>query len=146
MGKKIYLDACALNRLSDDRAQARIAAEAVAVENILRMVFLAEVEWSASVALEREIGRNPDREKRNDALALLSHAGQLADLTQAVKARAELLHAAGYGAFDALHLAYAEADGVVALLTTDDRFIKQAGRGLGIPLVLVMNPVDWLRR
>lgn len=132
-----------MNRLSDDRAQARIADEAAAVENILRMVFLGEVEWSASVALEREIGRNPDREKRNDALALLSHAGELVGLTLAVRERAEFLHAEGYGAFDALHLAYAEADGVEALLTTDDRFIKQAGRGLGKPLVVVVNPLDW---
>jgi len=63
-----------------------------------------------------------------------------------MKERAKVLHAAGYGAFDALHLAHAEADGVEALLTTDDRFIKRAQRGLGNPLVRVVNPVDWLRR
>jgi len=143
---KIYLDACVLNRLSDDRTQARVAAEAEAIENIFRMILLGSVEWSASVALEREIGRNPDRDKRNDALALLSYAGELHEIAEIVKERAKELHAVGYGAFDALHLAYAEADCVDALLTTDDRFIKKAGRGLGNPLIQVMNPVDWLRR
>jgi len=143
---KIYLDACVLNRLSDDRTQARVAAEAEAIENIFRMILLGGVAWSASVALEREIGRNPDRDKRNDALALLSYAGELHEIAEIVKERAKELHAVGYGAFDALHLAYAEADCVDALLTTDDRFIKKAGRGLGNPLVQVMNPVDWLRR
>jgi predicted nucleic acid-binding protein len=143
---KIYLDACVLNRLSDDRAQARVAAEAEAIENIFRMILLGNVEWSASVALGREIVRNPDRDKRNDALGLLSYAGELREITEAEKERAKELHAAGYGAFDALHLVSAEADGVDALLTTDDRFIKKAGRGLGNPLVQVMNPLDWLRR
>jgi predicted nucleic acid-binding protein len=143
---KIYLDACVLNRLSDDRTQARVAVEAEVIENIFRMILLGSMEWSASVALEREIARNPDRDKRNDALGLLSYASELREIAEAVRERAKELHAAGYGAFDALHLAYAEADGADALLTTDDRFIKKAGRGLGKPLVPVMNPVDWLRR
>jgi hypothetical protein len=120
--------------------------EAAAVEQIFRSIFLGSAVWSASVSLEREIRRNPDRDKRNDALALLSYAGILHDATEPVTGRVKALHAAGYGAFDALHLAHAEADCVDALLTTDDRFMRQAARGLGKPLVLVVNPVDWLRR
>ncbi len=143
---KIYLDACVLNRLSDDRTQARVAAEAKAVEAIFRSIFLGEISWSASFSLYREIARNPDREKRNDALALLAYAGELREVSPTVKVRAESLHEAGFGAFDALHLAQAEADQVDFLITTDDRFIKQATRGLGNALTRVMNPVDWLRR
>ncbi len=143
---KIYLDACVLSRLSDDRTQARVAAEAEAIEQILRMIFLGEVVWSGSQTLQREVSRNPDRDKRNDALALLAYADELPDASEAVKQRAEFLHTLGYGAFDALHLAHAESQGVAVLLTTDDRFMKQAVRGSGKPLVAVMNPVDWLRR
>ncbi len=143
---KIYLDACVLSRLSDERTQARVAAEAAAIEQVFRTIFLGDVVWLGSQSLRREVRRNTDRDKRNDALALLAYAEELPDASEAIKQRAESLHAVGYGAFDALHLAHAEAQGVDVLLTTDDRFMKQAARGLGNPLVTVVNPVDWLRR
>jgi predicted nucleic acid-binding protein len=141
---RIYLDACALNRPSDDQAQARVRVEAEAVERILRLVIDGHAEWSANIALFREIRRNPDREKRNDALSLLSYAGPLAEATEAVVQRAEALRTAGYGAYDALHLAHAEAARANVLLTTDDRFLRQAQRGVGNPPVRAMNPVEWL--
>jgi predicted nucleic acid-binding protein len=141
---RIYLDACVLNRLSDDRAQLRIREEANAIEQILRLVFLGEVEWVASVALERELTRNPDRDKRNDALALLSYAPTPDEPDHFVIDRAAFLHVLGYGTFDALHLASAEWERADVLLTTDDRFIKRATRGIGNPKTRVVNPVDWL--
>ena len=51
----------------------------------------------------------------------------------------------GYGAFDALHLACAEQGFVDAFLTTDDRLIRQVGRGLGKPTMRVLNPVNWVQ-
>lgn len=63
---RVYLDACALNRLSDDQGQPRVFAEARAVEQILRMVVEGRAEWLVSTALLRELGRNPDHEKRHD--------------------------------------------------------------------------------
>jgi hypothetical protein len=59
--------------------------------------------------------------------------------------RARALEALGYGAFDALHLACAEQAAVDVLLTTDDRFIKQALRSLGNPTIQVSNPLKWLQ-
>jgi predicted nucleic acid-binding protein len=56
-----------------------------------------------------------------------------------------LLERAGYGAFDALHLAVAEEFGADALLTTDDQFLKQAKRGLGKPATVVVNPLNWVQ-
>ncbi len=143
---KIYLDACVLSRLSDDRTQARVGAEAEACEAVFQKIFVGEVGWSASVALRNEVSRNPDLDKRNDALALLSYAGELQEASTLIQQRADALHAVGYGAFDALHLSHAEAESVDALLTTDDRFIKLAKRGLGSPRVWLVNPVDWVRR
>jgi predicted nucleic acid-binding protein len=60
-----------------------------------------------------------------------------------VAGRARILNQLGYGAFDALHLAMAEHSKVDLLLTTDDRFLRQAGRGLGKPSVRVANPLDY---
>jgi hypothetical protein len=74
---KIYLDACTLNRLTDDQSQPRIHSEAEAVERVLYLVWKGEPEWMASTVLEAEIRRNPDRERRNDALKLISFAGEL---------------------------------------------------------------------
>jgi len=42
-------------------------------------------------------------------------------------------------------LSSAEAGKADVLLTTDDRFLKRAARGIGSPRVLVLNPVNWLR-
>ena len=67
---KIYLDACALNRLTDDQSQSRIHAEAEAVERVLPLVRKDEAEWKTSIVLEAESRRNPNGEGRNDALAL----------------------------------------------------------------------------
>lgn len=141
---RVYLDACALGRLSDDQRQTRVYAEAEAVEQILRLVLERRVEWSASTALRSELQRNPNRERRSDALALLSHAGPLRAASEAVIARAKFLAGLGYGAYDALHLSHSEQDRVDALITTDDRFLKLAGRGVGDALVRVVNPIDWI--
>lgn len=142
---KIYLDACALNRLTDDQSQPRIHSEAEAVEQIFHFIWKQKIEWSASTALVAELRRNPNAGKRHDALALLSYAGTPFSPTRDAIERARFLESSGYGAFDALHLACAEALRADALLTTDDRFVRQAMRGLGIPTVPVLNPLDWLK-
>jgi predicted nucleic acid-binding protein len=142
---KIYLDACALNRLTDDQSQPRIRAEAEAVEGALQRVSRGEAEWKASIVLEAEIRRNPNGEGRNDALRLLALAGELFRPHRVSIERAIALEALGYGAFDALHLACAEQAAVDVLLTTDDRFIKQASRRLGNPTIQVSNPLKWLQ-
>jgi predicted nucleic acid-binding protein len=140
---RIYLDACALNRLSDDQSQSRIRAEAEAVEQIFGLILLGRVEWVASRVLEVELLQNPDLGKRADALELLSHAASVSLPSERVLDRGRLLARAGYGAFDALHLAQGEELRADVLLTTDDRFIRQAARGLGAPTVRVANPLDW---
>jgi len=137
---KIYLDACALNRLTDDQSQSRIQTEAEAVERVLHLVWSGEAEWKASIVLEAEIRRKPNGEGRNDALRLISLAGELLRPHRVSVERARALEALGYGAFDALHLACAEQATVDVLLTTDDRFIKQVGRRLGKPAIRGLNP------
>jgi predicted nucleic acid-binding protein len=142
---KIYLDACALNRLTDDQSQSRIQTEAEAIERVLHLVWNGEAEWKASIVLEAEIRRNPNEAARKDALMLISLAGELLRPHRVSIERARTLEVLGYGAFDALHVACAEQAVVDVLLTTDDRFIKQVGRGLGKPTIRVLNPVNWVR-
>jgi hypothetical protein len=105
---KVYLDACALNRLTDDQSQARTRGEAEAIGHILSFILRGEVEWKASRTLEVELLQNPDLSKRTDSLDLLSYAGPLPKASEQVLGRGRLLAATGYGVFDALHLAHAE--------------------------------------
>lgn len=142
---RIYLDACCLNRLTDDQSQARIAEEAEAVEQTLHRLSANTVEWLSSAALEAETSRNPDSERRAEIQVLLLRATKTIPLDGQVIQRAEELEAVGYGGFDALRLSSAEAGGAEVLLTTDDRFIRRARRGVGSPRVRVVNPVEWLR-
>lgn len=142
---KIYLDACALNRLTDDQSQSRIRNEAEAVEGIFRLISIGRIQWIASVVLDNEIRRNPNEEKRLDALTLLSLAGELLRPNQKAVQRAVALEQMGYGAFDAFHLACAEQAQVDAFLTTDDRLIRKARRNLGNLTIRVLNPLKWLQ-
>ena len=57
---RVYLDACALNRLTDDPRQLRVRLEAEAVELFFRHVLVGKVSWIASSILEQEIRRNPN--------------------------------------------------------------------------------------
>ncbi len=140
---KIYLDACSVNRLTDDQSQPRIREEAEAIELILRRMRDGEIEWISSEALADEINRNPQVERRLENSALLKLANETIELDQDIVRRAGDLQAAGYGAFDALHLACAESAEVDVLLTTDDGFARKASRGDGSPRVPVSNPLSW---
>lgn len=69
---RIYLDACAINRLTDDQRQARILAEAEAVEQVLDLITTGSGRWIASSALRDELERNPNEAKRPPFLWLFS--------------------------------------------------------------------------
>jgi predicted nucleic acid-binding protein len=142
---RIYLDACALSRLTDDTSQQRVSDEAEAITEILRLISEGLVGWTASEALAIELLGNPDEEKRREAEGLLERAGSPTPISKAIVARANELAELGYGRFDGLHLASAEESGVDALLTTDDRFLRRATRRTGNPSVRLMNPIDWLQ-
>jgi predicted nucleic acid-binding protein len=140
---KVYLDACCLNRLTDDQSQLRIRQESEAVEFILGRIQVGEIQWISSDALADEIDRNPDVERRLENAALLTIAAENVEVDDLIARRAVDLQMAGYGAYDALHLACAEAARVDVLLTTDDAFIRRASRRDGKPFVAVMNPLFW---
>jgi len=141
---KVYLDACCVNRLTDDQSQPRIRAESEAIEQILRNVRKGTCQWLGSEALIEEIEGNPDTARKRESRALISLTNELIQMTDPVLERARQLQTAGYGGFDAIHLASAESGHADVLLTMDDRFLRRAERGLGTPLVSVRNPISWL--
>jgi predicted nucleic acid-binding protein len=132
-----------LNRLTDDQNQHRIREEAAAVERVFKLVRDGTVQWISSGALAEEIDRNPDLERKLGNVALLALASEIIEGNDQIARRASELHKAGYGVFDALHLAYAEAARVDVVLTTDDSFVRKASRGEGRPRVAVRNPLSW---
>lgn len=142
---RLYLDACCLNRLTDDQSQARVRDEAGAVEGIFRLIRGGQATWVSSSALEIEIGRNPDADRRRDVAALLGLANEVVIPRSRTAERAAFLGKLGFGAFDALHPASAEQGRAAVFPTTDDDLLRRAGRCSNELRVRVRNPVSWYR-
>lgn len=142
----IYLDTCALSRLTDDHSQPRIREEAEAVERILNLAFAGKVRWIASTVLQYEISQNPDPLRRVANLKLLSSAAERVKPDPAALAASASLVQSGLKAIDALHLAVCSYANVKWLITTDDRFCKAAARLASSGFTEVINPVEWLQR
>lgn len=142
--RTIYLDACAVNRPFDDQSQERIRLESEAVLLILARVEAGELRWIGSEVLDYEIACIPDPERLRRAQVLLQHTAEILPLDPAMEERARRIEARGFSAFDALHLAAAEAGGAEVFLSTDDALVRRAGRhGEDVQLV-VANPLTWL--
>jgi hypothetical protein len=143
----MYLDACCLSRLTDDQSQARIRDEAEAVEHVLVGVRRGTIELlnSSPVTLWRMKSAATHPWSGAEAETTLSLAVMKTDIEGSVFLRAQDLVGVGYGPFDALHIAAAEAAGADVLLTTDDRLLKRAARQLGNPRILVRNPLSWIK-
>ena len=140
----IYLDTCALNRLTDDLSQPRMLAEARAMTTILTLIQARDALWIASVLLAFEISRNPNPYKREFASSLLPPVEQLIAPTSQTFARAAQLAQQGLTAEDALHLALAEQAKAAWFITTDDRLLRRTADRNTPPESI--NPVDWVRR
>jgi len=142
---RIYLDSCALNRLFDDRTQTRVRLEAEAIEDFFSLFAQRKVDWIASEVVEHEMRNNRNQVVQNDTLQLLAICSERVRLDHQAFQRGEDLEQLGYGPFDALHLACAEDSKADFLLTTDDRFQRQAKRRLGNPATRVIKPVNWMK-
>lgn len=141
----LYFDNCCFNRPFDDQTQARIRLESEAV--LLILAHVAQGEWelvrSEAVALELAGLRDSERRRRVEVLAESgTYTIQIGD--DQLK-RGAVLEGLGFGSYDALHIACAEAAGADFLLTTDDRFERRAQRLQHELAVRVMNPLTWLQ-
>ncbi len=141
---KVYLDACCLNRPFDDQSQPRIRLETEAILLILEKLHRREWEWVGSEILLYEIRQNPDLENRNRGLQLAKQAHQMVEVTEKILQRAEIVGEAGFDAYDAIHLACAEAARADVFLTTDDQIIKALDNQKSLLAIQVKNPVRLL--
>lgn len=126
--RRVYLDVCALSRLFDDQAQARVRLETEAVKLILSHVRAGNLRLIVSPAHRVEIGAINNLDERKTLESLLSEIGLRPpfDLFNA-RQRAEALTLLNIGPADAAHLALAEQAGA-DFVSVDDRLLKRAGR------------------
>ena len=143
--KRIYLDACCLNRPFDDQTQDRIRLEAEAVLLILAHIEAGRLELVGSEVLDFEIEQIPDFARRSRVRLLSGLAAHSVLLTGRIVERGRHLEAIGFGAFDALHAACAESQDADALMTTDDQFLRLANRPKKALKIAVHNPLGWLK-
>ncbi len=141
---RVYLDACCLNRPFDDQRQQRIHLESEAVIAVLEESRAGTVTWISSAVVDLEIGATPDPERRARVQHIAAHANEHVALEDDCIRRGLELEEMGFPAYDALHLACAEAAHADVLLTTDDRLIKLAGRLADRLRIRVTNPLQWV--
>lgn len=124
--KRIYLDACTIQRPQDDRSQLRVALEVEAVIAILHLCSTQKVELVSSTALLLEIGRNPHADRREYAESILELATIFITTNDEIVEKAKQLNSIGFKAIDALHLAAAEMAKCDYFCTCDDRMLRRA--------------------
>ena len=141
---RVYLDTCCFNRPFDDHSQLRVRRESQAI--LLVLASVARGAWTliGSDAVDAEIAaiRDPRRRRRVMELARAEteHVGIDADRIR----RQGLLEAMGFGGYDSVHIACAEATSADVMLTTDDALVRRARRLQHQLAVRVANPVTWL--
>lgn len=141
---RVYLDTCSIQRPLDSRSQIRIALEADAVMGILALCEAGLIELVASDALIFETERNPLMARREHAMAVLSKASLLVELTDPIEQRAQVLVSQGFKPLDALNIASAEAAQADYFCTCDDRLLKR-GRGLSGWQTRVVSPLELIQ-
>lgn len=139
MKKSIYLDVCALSRPFDDQYYSRIRLETEAVNLVLTKIKERRYAMIVSPVHVKEIGDLDDPVERAELFELLDRYGvrSRAELATA-RMRAERLIEAGFGAADAAHVAFAEANGAV-FISCDDKLLRKCRRAR--ISVACMNPI-----
>ena len=100
--------------------------ETEAVFAILASVQHGTVTLLTSEALEFEISRTPDEQRRREATAILTLASERLTLSDATEQLAESFAQAGLSAIDALHVALAATAGANYFVTADDKLLRRA--------------------
>ena len=123
---RIYLDTCCLQRPSDDQTQPRIKIETEAVLVLLAAAEAGDFVLLSSEAVEYELDRIENFQRRIDARALVSLAAERLLLTESAELHAMQLETNGFGAMDAVHIAIASEAGADYFCTCDDQLLRRA--------------------
>ena len=141
---KIYLDVCCLNRPFDDQAQDRIHLEAEAILSILNHSRTAGWIVIGSDAIDYEISKMPDHDKRLMVQILSTLRDEHVRVDAGVEKRALELKRVGLRPLDALHVACAEKGKAEVLLTTDDNLLSKALKNKKTLKIKLENPQRWV--
>lgn len=141
---KIYFDVCCLNRPFDDQTQDRIHLEAEAILSILNHSRAAGWSVIGSDAIDYEISKMPDNDKRLMVQILSTMHDAHVRVDTVVERRAVELKKAGLKPMDALHVACAEKGKVEIFLTTDDNLLSKALKNQRALKMKVENPLGWV--
>jgi predicted nucleic acid-binding protein len=142
---RIYLDTCCFNRPFDNQAQHRIQVESQAVLLILDQESQGLVTLVGSEVLASEVSAIQDEERRARVEVLTATASIHVRSTDAIRLRGHELEKLGFGGYDALHIASAEAAPADVLITTDDQMVKRARRMQHHLGVRIVNPLTWVQ-
>lgn len=140
MAPLVYVDICCLKRPFDDQRQERVRLEAAAVATLIARAEGAGLTLVRSPAHDLENDRNPREDRRLATAIWLAGAQVMVALDDEVSRRARHLAMFGFGALEALHLAFAERAGARWFATTDDRLLARAGERRQELQVSVCNP------
>ena len=88
MAIRIYLDNWCLQHPLDDQTHPRIRVETEAVFIILAAVQSGDQQLISSEALEREIARIPDADRRAEMLSVLTLASERFEITDSIEVTA----------------------------------------------------------
>lgn len=141
---KIYLDVCCLNRPFDDQTQDRIHLEAEAILAVLNYSRMSGWKVIGSDAIDFEIGRIPDHDKRLKVQILSTLHDVYVKVDAVVERRTMELKQVGLKALDALHVSCAERAKAEVFLTTDDHLLSKAIQNKKILKVRIENPLRWV--
>jgi predicted nucleic acid-binding protein len=136
----VYLDICCFKRPFDDASQHRVRREAEAVAAVLDAAQRGLIRMVRSPAHDLENERNPREDRRLATRLWLAAAAVRVPSNAQISDRARELVGLGFTAFDALHLAFAEAAGTTWFATTDDRLLRRARDHAGALRVPVLGP------
>lgn len=101
---QVSLDVCCMNRPFDDQTQDRVRLESEAILAALGRCQRGEWHLVGSEAIDYEISKIPDEDRRQKVLVLASLARSRVSLDEKVVQRGFLLQEAGFTALDALHI------------------------------------------
>ena len=141
---KIYLDVCCLNRPFDDQTQDRIHLEAEAILAVLNYSRMSGWSVIGSDAIDFEIGRMPDHDKRLKVQILSTLHDVYVKVDAGVERRSMELKQVGLKALDALHVSCAERAKAEVFLTADDYLLSKAVQNRKILKVRIENPLRWV--
>ncbi len=141
---KIYLDVCCLNRPFDEQAQDRVHLESEAILSILNHSRTAGWNVIGSEAIDYEISKMPDKDKRLMVQILSTVHDIYVRIDARIEKRAVELKRVGLKSLDALHVACAEKARAEIFLTTDDNLLSKALKSGKALKVKVENPLRWV--